>query len=148
MNQILLSCSSLFKVDFPISNCDLISKVGLSEIFPHAWNFGKQCLQWNTFLNSSTLGIFYDQRTLSDKSMWRNCLVDQVSSRWRDEKGNSCFDFTFLSFKGLIEKLIIKFENGEWRTMAEVWNHFSSWDSSIKLLKKYNSVIHSMCWGK
>ena len=94
------------------------------------------------------LASFHDQRTLSDKSMWRNCLVDQVSSRWRDGKGNSCFDFTFLSFKGLIEKLIIKFENGEWRTMAEVWNQCSSWDSSIKLLKKYNSVIHSMCWGK
>jgi hypothetical protein len=59
------------------------------------------------------LASFHDQRTLSDKSMWRKCLVDQVSSRWRDERGNSCFDFTFLSFKGLIEKLIIKFENGE-----------------------------------
>jgi hypothetical protein len=61
----------------------------------------------------SLLASFQDLRALSDKGKWRKCLVDQVSSRWRDERRNSCSDFSFLSFKGLIEKLIIKFENGE-----------------------------------
>lgn len=68
----------------------------------------------------SLLASFQDLRAPSDKGKWRNCLVDQVFSRWRDERGNSCLDFTFLSFKGLIEKLIIKFENGDGWTMAEV----------------------------